>query len=85
MGWLESPIVGKRGWTHAAGHDPGEADHTSLQPWKSVDDVELATLSWVHWHNHDRLHGYLGDVPPAEFEQAFSATNGSDQTVVEIQ
>jgi len=19
--------------------------------------LELATLSWVHWHNHDRLHG----------------------------
>ena len=21
-------------------------------PWKTVDDVELATLGWVHWHNH---------------------------------
>ena len=20
-------------------------------PWKTVADVELATLSWVHWHN----------------------------------
>ena len=20
-------------------------------PWKTVEDVELATLSWVHWHN----------------------------------
>ena len=37
-------------------------------PWKTVDDVELATLCWVHWHNTSRLHGYLGDVPPAEFE-----------------
>ena len=37
-------------------------------PWRTVDDVELATLGWVHWHNTDRLHGYLGDVPPAEFE-----------------
>ena len=33
------------------------------RPWKTVEDVELATLSWVHWHNHDRLHGYLADVP----------------------
>ena len=24
---------------------------------------------WVHWHNTQRLHGYLGDVPPAEFER----------------
>ena len=55
------------------------------RPWKTVDDVELATLGWVHWHNHDRLHGYLGDVPPAEFEQAFYPTNRNDQTLVEIQ
>ena len=37
-------------------------------PWKTVEDVELATLGWVHWHNTSRLHGYLDDVPPAEFE-----------------
>jgi putative transposase len=37
-------------------------------PWKDVDDVELATLSWVHWYNTQRLHEYLGYVPPAEFE-----------------
>lgn len=42
-------------------------------PWKSVEDPELATLGWVHWHNTKRLHGYLGDIPPAEFEQAFYA------------
>jgi len=45
-------------------------------PWKTVEDLELATLGWVHWHNTQRLHGYLGDVPPAEFKQAFYA----DQT-----
>ena len=42
-------------------------------PWRSVDDLELATLAWVHWHNHERLHGYLGDVPPVEFEAAYDA------------
>ena len=21
------------------------------RPWKTVEDVELATLGWVHWHN----------------------------------
>ena len=42
-------------------------------PWKTVDEVELATLGWVHWHNTERLHGYLGDVPPTEFEEAFYA------------
>ena len=42
-------------------------------PWRDVDQVELATLGWVHWWNTERLHSYLGDVPPAEFEQAHYA------------
>jgi putative transposase len=54
-------------------------------PWKTVEDVELGTLSWVHWHNTSRLHGYLGDVPPAEFEAIFYATKRTDQLLVEIQ
>ncbi len=37
-------------------------------PWKNADDVELATLAWVHWYNAQRLHEYLDYVPPAEFE-----------------
>jgi len=53
-------------------------------PWKTVEDVELATLGWVHWHNTARLHGYLGDVPPTNFETTFYATHGSDQTLVAI-
>lgn len=55
------------------------------RPWKTVEDVELATLSWVHWHNHTRLHGYLNDVPPAEFEETLYATKRTDQTLVGIQ
>ncbi len=54
-------------------------------PWKTVEDVELATLSWVHWHNTTRLHGYLDDLPPAEFEEAFYATKRTDQPLVGIQ
>jgi putative transposase len=54
-------------------------------PWRTVDDVELATLGWVHWHNTERLHGYLDDVPPAEFEAAFYAAQQTDHTVVGIQ
>jgi len=40
-------------------------------PWRSVEEVELATLSWVHWYNTERLHGYLDDIPPAEAEEAY--------------
>ena len=42
-------------------------------PWKTVEEVELATLGWVHWHNTQRLHGYLGDLPPVEFEALHAA------------
>jgi len=51
------------------------------RPWKTVEDVELATLGWVHWYNTERLHGYLGDVPPAEYEAAYAAQQ-ADQTLV---
>lgn len=53
-------------------------------PWKSIEDLELATLSWVHWHNNTRLHGYLGDLPPAEYEAAYYAAHRVDQALVEI-
>ncbi|ULN32753.1 IS3 family transposase [Mycolicibacterium smegmatis] len=54
-------------------------------PWKTVEDVELATLSWVYWHNTTRLHSYLGDLPPAEFEAAFYDASRTDQPLVGIQ
>jgi len=53
--------------------------------WDDVDEFELATLSWVHWFNHERLHGYCDDVPPAEFEDAFYAAQQADQQTVGIQ
>jgi len=41
--------------------------------WADVDEVEIATLGWVHWFNEDRLHSHCGDIPPAEFEAAWAA------------
>ena len=52
--------------------------------WKTIEDLELATLGWVHWHNTQRLHCYLGDVPPAEFENAFYAVQGDRNLLVGI-
>jgi transposase InsO family protein len=40
-------------------------------PWKTVDEVEYATLEWVDWFNTRRLLGPIGDIPPAEFEAAY--------------
>ena len=54
-------------------------------PWKTVEDVELATLGWVYWHNTSRLHSYLADVPPTEFEAAFYDAQRTDQPLIGIQ
>ena len=42
-------------------------------PWRGIDELELATLEWVDWYNHRRLHSACGNLPPAEYEAAFSA------------
>jgi len=42
-----------------------------LGPWKHLEAVEFATLEWVDWYNHRRLHETLGYVPPAEAELAY--------------
>ncbi|WP_248193757.1 IS3 family transposase [Micrococcus endophyticus] len=54
-------------------------------PWRTVEDLELATLGWVSWHTTQRLHGYLGDVPPAEFEDTFYAVEAGREQLVGIQ
>jgi putative transposase len=48
-------------------------------PWRNVDDVELATLNWVWWFNHVRLHSAIGYVPPAEHEAAYYRHNNAHQ------
>ena len=41
-------------------------------PWRSVEQVELATAEWVDWWNRERIHGACGGIPPAEFEAAYA-------------
>ena len=52
-------------------------------PCKTVEELELATLGWVHWHNQDGLHGFIGGVPPAEFEEAFYAETRQSKALAE--
>ena len=40
-------------------------------PWRSLEDVEFATLEWVWWFNYHRLLGPIGHVPPAEYEEDY--------------
>lgn len=40
-------------------------------PWKTKAAVELATLEWVSWFNHQRLLESIGDIPPVEAEQRY--------------
>ena len=54
-------------------HGPDAPRH-----WDDVDELELATLSWVHWFNEQRLHGHCDDITPAEFEAAFYAAPQTD-------
>jgi putative transposase len=43
-------------------------------PWRSLDDVEYATLEWVAWFNTTRLLEPLGYIPPAEVEAQYYRT-----------
>jgi len=44
----------------------------NLGPWKSKDALELATMKWIHWYNHERLLGAIGYVSPAEYETLYN-------------
>jgi transposase InsO family protein len=42
-----------------------------LGPWRTVEAVEFATLTWVDWFNTRRLLEPIGYVPPAEYEARY--------------
>ena len=44
-------------------------------PWRGVDDVEQATLTWVDWFNNRRIMEPLGDIPPREYEENYYRQN----------
>jgi putative transposase len=47
-------------------------------PWCGLDDLELATLEWVDWYNHRRLHSACGNRPPAEYEANYTPTPATE-------
>jgi putative transposase len=42
-------------------------------PWRHLEAVEFATLTWVDWFNMRRLLEPIGYVPPAEYEAQYYA------------
>ena len=50
-------------------------------PWRSIDDLEIAVAEYIDWFNHRRLHGEIGLVPPVEFEEEHYRHNPGATTV----
>lgn len=40
-------------------------------PFRTVNELELATLSWVHWFDESRLHSSIGYITPIEKENEY--------------
>lgn len=53
----------------------GTNDEPTGRPWRTADQLELATLEWIDWFNHRRLHEALGYVLPAEQEANYHASS----------
>jgi putative transposase len=46
-------------------------------PWRTADQVELATAAWVEWWNQRRLHSACGYLPPVESEAMYYREQGA--------
>jgi putative transposase len=40
-------------------------------PWYGLEDVEHATMDYIHWFNTERIHSSIGMMSPADFEAAY--------------
>ena len=54
-------------------------------PWRTVEQVELATLEWVWWWNSSRLHSELGYRTPLEAETDYYAHAASPLEAIATQ
>lgn len=49
-------------------------------PWRSIDDVEVATAERVHWYNTVRPHSAIAMRTPIEHERVYRAPTAADDT-----
>lgn len=47
--------------------------------FRTVDELELGTPSWVHWFNECLLHSAIGYLTPLEKEQEYYRQNQPQQ------
>jgi len=50
-------------------------------PWRNIDAVEFAVLTWVDCFNNRRLLEPLDYVPPVEYEAAYDRAQSSPGAV----
>ena len=41
-------------------------------PWRSLEQLEVATAEWVDWWNRRRIHGANNNLPPIEYESDYA-------------
>lgn len=58
-----------------------ETDIFHNRPFKTLEDVELATMMWADWCNNERLHSSLGYNSPVTFEARYHATEDTDTLI----
>jgi putative transposase len=59
-----------------------KAEVIHRRSWPNRESVELATLEWVSWFNHQRLLGPIGYIPPAEAEANYYRRLASQTSMV---
>jgi putative transposase len=52
-------------------------------PWRHLEGVEFATLTWVDWFNTRRLLDPIGYVPPAEYEAHYYEQQRQPATIAD--
>jgi len=51
-------------------------------PWRNVEHVEWATLTYVDWFNNRRIHNEIGKIPPAELEANYYRQIDTEEPLV---
>jgi len=61
-----------------------KAELIHRRSWPNRESVELATLQWVSWFNHQRLLEPIGYIPPAEAEANYWRHLANQTSMAEV-